>query len=113
MTIHFQITAKVSILHRLSGVLLFLVIPVLLWLFQASLRSAYDFHQVSALLTTPLAKCILLIVLASLFYHLFAGIRHLVMDAGFGDSLQHGRLGAKIVLGISAVMTIIIGAWLW
>jgi len=113
MTIQFPITAIISILHRLSGVLLFLAIPLLLWMFQRSLQSAYDFHQLRALLQTPLVSIFLWFLLSALFYHLLAGIRHLVMDTGVGDSLAHGRLGAKIVLALAIIMAIMIGVWLW
>jgi len=113
MTIRFPLTAIVSILHRISGVLLFLAIPLLLWLFQLSLNSAHDFHYVVALLTGSLMKLVTLILLASLVYHLLAGIRHLLMDVGIGESLQLGRLGARLVLGASIIFTLVIGAWLW
>ena len=52
-------------------------------------------------------------MVAGLIYHLVAGIRHLIMDLGIGESLEGGVLGARIVLGVAVVLIVIAGAWLW
>lgn len=58
-------------------------------------------------------KLVLWALVAALAYHLTAGIRHLVMDLGIGETLRGGVLGARLVLVISAVLTILAGVWLW
>jgi succinate dehydrogenase / fumarate reductase cytochrome b subunit len=112
-TISLPITAIVSILHRLSGLLLFLFIPFLLWVLDISLSSYDQFTVVQQFLTAPIAKFIIFILLASLIYHLVAGIRHLLMDMHLGDSLAAGRIGAFLSAGISIVLIIGTGIWLW
>lgn len=113
MTIRFPITAIVSILHRISGVILFLVIPGLLMLLSVSLRSQYDFNNLVIKLQAPGVKFVTFLILAALIYHFIAGIRHLIMDLGFGEEKRSGKVGARIVLAISIVIMVIVGAWLW
>ena len=73
--------AVVSILHRISGALLFLVgIPVLLWGVQASLESPETFAQFKAIASNPVAKLVGLVLAWAYLYHLLAGVRHLVLD---------------------------------
>jgi succinate dehydrogenase / fumarate reductase, cytochrome b subunit len=112
-TIKLPVTAYSSIAHRISGVVLFIAIAGLLWLLDSSLSSESGFEQVGALLQHPLAKLILWGVLSALLYHLVAGIRHLFMDAGVGEGLESGLLGAKIVLIVSAVLIVLLGVWIW
>jgi len=113
LTIHFPIPAIVSILHRISGVVLFLVIPLMLWGLNLSLASPQDFDDIHRLLTTPCAKLMIWAVLSALIYHLVAGVRHLLMDVGIGETLKSGRLGAKLTIIISLVLIVLIGIWLW
>lgn len=112
-TIQFPITAIVSILHRISGVILFFYLPFLLWLLDQSFNSSTHFLNLQANLSEPSMKWLIWILLAALFYHLIAGIRHLLMDLHRGDSLQGGRLGAKLTIVIATVLTLIAGVWLW
>ncbi len=111
--IKFPITAIVSILHRISGVLLFLAIPFLLWLLDKSLASFGDFVEVQSYFASFFVKSLLFIVVAALLYHLIAGIRHLLMDLHFGETLVAGRRNAYIVVGSSVLLIIILGFWLW
>lgn len=112
-TISFPIPAIVSILHRISGVILFLVIPFLLWGLSLSLSSQQDYDDLHQLLTQPFAKFLIWGVLAALLYHLVAGIRHLFMDMGIGEELKSGRLGAQITIIVSAILIILAGIWIW
>jgi succinate dehydrogenase / fumarate reductase, cytochrome b subunit len=112
-TIHFPPPAIASILHRISGVILFLSIPFALWLLQLSLASPEDFEDVYAYFSSFWVKFMVWGVLSGLLYHLVAGIRHLLMDAGIGEERASGRLGAKIVMGIGIVFSILAGVWLW
>jgi len=112
-TIKFPITAIVSILHRTSGVILFLVIPFLLCALAASLHSPEQFERLQTCLAHPVSKFFLWVLLAALLYHLFAGIRHLVMDFGFCEEMESGRRSALWVFIFTIVFTILIGIWLW
>lgn len=112
-TIKLPITAYVSILHRISGIFLFTGVAFLLWMLDISLRSAEGFEQVKAIGASPLCQFILWAVLAGLAYHLVAGIRHLIMDLGVGETLKGGQLGAKLVVVIATVLIILAGVWVW
>lgn len=112
-TIRFPITAIVSILHRIAGVFLFLSIPLLLWALQQSLASVDDFDQLRECLRAPLMRFIIWFVLSALWYHLFAGIRHLLMDWGIGESKYGGKLGAKVALVLAIVAIVWTGIKLW
>lgn len=112
-TIHFPIPAIVSILHRITGVILFLLIPFMIWGLGLSLSSQQDFEQVYQFLTSPLMKFIIWCVLAALIYHLIAGVRHLLMDMGIGEELKTGKLGALLTIIISLILIVLAGVWLW
>ncbi|MGH8352273.1 MAG: succinate dehydrogenase, cytochrome b556 subunit [Pseudomonas sp.] len=112
-TIKLPITAYTSILHRISGVILFLGIAVLLLALDKSLASEEGFAEVQAYLTSPLAKLVIWGLLSALLYHLVAGVRHLIMDMGIGETLEGGKLGSQIVLAVSAVLIVLAGVWIW
>ncbi|MES2997736.1 MAG: succinate dehydrogenase, cytochrome b556 subunit [Pseudomonadota bacterium] len=113
LTLRFPITAIASILHRLSGFILFLLIPIFLGLCAISLKSPEGFFVVRSCLTHPLSKSLILVILLALFYHLFAGIRHLLMDAGVGENLLQARFSAWLVMAIAIVLTALMGIYLW
>lgn len=112
-TIKLPVTAYTSILHRISGVILFLGIAVLLFALDKSLASEEGFEQVKACLASPLAKLVIWGLLSALLYHLVAGVRHLIMDLGIGETLEGGKLGSKIVLVVSALLIVLVGVWVW
>lgn len=112
-TIHFPLPAIVSILHRLSGVFLFILIPVLLCLLSKSLQSAVEFAYVRNMFTSVGAKLFLLFSLAALLYHLCAGVRHVLMDMGWGETIVAARLSAMTLFIIVAGLTFWAGVWLW
>jgi len=112
-TIQLPITAYTSIAHRISGVILFLAIALMLWMLELSLSSEAGFEQVKTLMQNPLVKFITWGVVSALLYHLVAGIRHLVMDAGIGEGLESGKLGSKIVIAVSVVLIVLLGVWIW
>jgi succinate dehydrogenase / fumarate reductase, cytochrome b subunit len=113
VSIRFPITAIVSILHRLSGIFLFFAIPFLLYFLHTSLHSQAGFDQVSAYTQVFWVKFITFIILSGLIYHLFAGIRHLIMDCGIGETRQGGKIGAYILLIVSIISILATGVWLW
>ena len=105
--------AIVSILHRISGAILFLF----LWLFligmQRSLASPESYAELRALLDQPLMKLLLLGLLWAYIHHSLASIRHLGLDLRLGIQLPAARTTAFVVLTLSFGLTLIIGALLW
>jgi succinate dehydrogenase / fumarate reductase cytochrome b subunit len=112
-TIKLPITAYVSILHRASGVVLIGAIAILLGLLSYSLKSAEDFAAVQACLSSVPMKLLMWAVLAAFIYHLLAGIKHLVMDMGIGETLEGGKTGAVLVLVFTVIGVALAGVWVW
>lgn len=112
-TIKLPVTAYASILHRISGVILFVGIAILLFGLDKSLTSEEGFVQVKECLASPLAKFVIWGLLSALLYHLVAGVRHLIMDMGIGETLEGGKLGSKIVIAVAAVVIVLLGVWIW
>ncbi len=103
----------VSILHRVSGAGLFLMLPFLLMLFGKSLGSPESFAAYKEIVSNPLAKLLLWGLLWAYLHHFCAGIRFLLLDMHQGLDLPSARQSAKVVLGVSLTLTVIIGVWLW
>ncbi|MGQ9426710.1 succinate dehydrogenase, cytochrome b556 subunit [Gilvimarinus sp. F26214L] len=112
-TIRFPITAIVSITHRISGVILYGGIAVLLWMLQASLASEQSFNELKELLGSPLLQFIVWGTVAALAYHLVMGVRHMIMDLGVGESLEGGRRGAQIAIVVAVILIVLAGVWVW
>lgn len=104
--------AFVSILHRVSGVLVFLLIPLLLNALGRSLASPEGLAQVKDSFATPVAQLFIWTLAGALIFHLLAGIRHLLMDVHIGDSLKAGRFGAKMVIA-SSLIIFVAAFWYW
>jgi len=112
-TINLPVTAYVSILHRVSGVVLFGAVGLFLWILDSSLSSEESFNSIKVFMSTLTVQIIIWLSLAALIYHLVAGLRHLVMDYGYGETLSGGILGAKLVLVLSVILMLMAGFWLW
>jgi succinate dehydrogenase / fumarate reductase cytochrome b subunit len=98
-----------SILHRVSGVGLFLMLPLLIWLLQLSLGSAESFETLKSVAGNPLVKLILLGLLWAFLHHFCMGIRILLIDVQIGVEKQAARTSAKAVLAVSLSLTVILG----
>lgn len=109
-TIRQPITAIVSILHRISGIGVFILLPFVLYYLRLSLSSSLGFDAIQHYF---FCKLVLFLFLTGLIYHSIAGIRHLLMDIGIGETLEGGRTGAKIVLILSILAVIWLGVTLW
>jgi succinate dehydrogenase / fumarate reductase cytochrome b subunit len=107
------ITAWASITHRASGVFLFAGMAVLLWALEASLASAESFAALQECLAHPLFKLVIWAIVSGLIYHSLAGIKHLIMDFGIGESMAGGILGVRIVVVLSVVLILLAGIWIW
>ena len=113
MTIAFPLPAIVSILHRISGVILFLSMPFWIYALQQSLSSDNDFSQLQQCMSEGWIKFFVWLSLSALVYHFIAGVRHLFMDLGWGDSLQAGRVSSRMVMLVSVIIILVVGYWLW
>jgi len=110
----------VSILHRVSGALMFVLLPLVVWLLDVSLTSEVSYDRFSnafiagiGIVPAFLLKLIVLALIWSFLHHLIAGVRHLWMDVTHSVTLQQGRLSALITLGASGVLTVVLGAKLF
>jgi succinate dehydrogenase / fumarate reductase, cytochrome b subunit len=114
MKIRLPLPGIVSILHRISGVALFLIgVPFLLWVLNCSLASQEGFDGWRETFNRPVVKLILIGFLWAYLHHFFAGIRFLALDIHKGISLPAARATSKLVLIVSVALTLVIGAWLW
>jgi succinate dehydrogenase / fumarate reductase cytochrome b subunit len=102
------VTAVVSILHRISGVILFLALPVVIYGFAMSLRSAEEYAVIQQALHNPGLKFFLLLLIWALLHHFFAGIRFLLLDLDIGLKLQTARLSAWLVFVLVVVCLLLV-----
>jgi succinate dehydrogenase / fumarate reductase cytochrome b subunit len=112
-TIRLPITAYASISHRISGVALVAAAFILLWLFDLSLSGPEGFARAGELLQAPLARAVIWAIATALIYHSLAGVKHLIMDFGIGETLEGGILGSRIVFALSAIGAVLAGVFLW
>jgi succinate dehydrogenase / fumarate reductase cytochrome b subunit len=98
----------VSILHRISGFLMFALLPFVLYLLQNSLRSELSFAYYQGFVTYPLVKLIILALVWGYMHHFCAGVRHLVMDTHIGLDKDSARQSSVAVLVISLALTLIV-----
>ena len=107
-TIRLPLAGKVSILHRVSGAGLFLFLPVLLWLFSASLTSAETFATFKSVSSSLPAKVVLAGLLWAFVHHFCAGIRFLLLDLHIGIEKPASAKSAAAVLAVSVPLTVIL-----
>lgn len=112
-TIRLPINAIVSILHRASGVALFLCLPGLLWLFYASLSSPAGYQMATDWLHSWPIKIMMTALLWAFLHHFYAGMRHLAMDVHWMTSLQKARFSSRVVLGLVAVSLLCLCPMIW
>ncbi|WP_394240030.1 succinate dehydrogenase cytochrome b556 subunit [Vibrio astriarenae] len=112
-TIRFPITAIASILHRVSGVITFVAVGILLWLLSTSLQSPVGFMQASDIVNGFFVKLILWGILTALAYHIVGGIRHLIMDFGYFEELESGAMTAKVSFVVTGVLALLAGVLVW
>jgi succinate dehydrogenase / fumarate reductase, cytochrome b subunit len=117
----FPVAAIVSILHRISGVLMFVLLPFIIWLFDTSLSSELSFARFRSafqnglwFIPGVLVKLVALALIWAYLHHLLAGMRHLWMDVSHrAVSKEFGTLSAKVVLVVSILFTLGLGAKLF
>lgn len=110
LSLRMPLAGWVSFLHRVSGVLLFFCLPLALVVLEKSLRGPEAFDEVRQQLTQPAVRLLLLLAIWALAHHLFAGIRHLLMDLHLGVSLAAARRSALIV-AVAGGLVALFTAW--
>jgi succinate dehydrogenase / fumarate reductase cytochrome b subunit len=110
----------VSILHRISGALLFLLLPLAVWLFDTSVTSEMSFERFRAAFLSGIGfvpgwfiKLLVLGLVWGYITHFIAGVRHLWMDVTHSVSKQQGRVSAQVTLGLSILLTLLCAAKLF
>jgi succinate dehydrogenase / fumarate reductase cytochrome b subunit len=111
--IQLPLAAKMSILHRISGGAIFLLLPALIYLLQLSLGTPEEFETFLAITRHPLVKLILLALTYGFVHHVCMGIRLLLIDIHVGVARDTARASAKLVLVVGLVITAILGVTLW
>jgi len=110
--IHLPITGLVSVLHRVTGVVWVLLLPLALALLQRSLEGESGYAQVRALMSGVGARLVLLLALWVFAQHFFSGVRHLLLDLDIGVTLASARRSALWIFIASAAVTLLAALWL-
>jgi succinate dehydrogenase / fumarate reductase cytochrome b subunit len=110
----------VSILHRASGLLMFLLLPLVIWLFDKSVTSEVSYEEFTSAFSVGLwvfpgwvLKVVVLGLIWSYLHHFIAGVRHLWMDVCHTVSKEQGRQSAVVTLVLSVLLTVALGAKLF
>ncbi|AVO48184.1 succinate dehydrogenase, cytochrome b556 subunit [Melaminivora suipulveris] len=119
-TYRLPLAALVSILHRVSGLLMLLLLPLIIWMFDKSVSSEISFGTFRAAFNAGigwvpawLLKLVVLALIWSYLHHLFAGVRHLWMDVTHNTTKEFGRQTALATLVAAVVLTLVLGAKLF
>ena len=110
----------VSILHRVSGLLMFVLLPFVIWLFDVSVTSEVSYERYTSAFAVGigfvpawLVKLVVLGLIWSYLHHFIAGARHLWMDATHSVTKEFGRQSAVVTLALSLLLTVLLGAKLF
>lgn len=110
----FPVTAIVSIIHRITGVLLFLALPLLIWMLELSISGESNFYELIGWLQQPFMRFISWVLAVVAAYHALAGIRHMLMDIGIiRVSLRSGTISSWVVIALAVIFAIFAGVALW
>jgi len=108
------LAGRVSILHRASGLILFLLLPFALYLFEQSLTSEITFDTLKGIASNIIVKLIVLVLSWAFLFHFCAGVRHLIMDTNHGAvTKERGRTTSVVVLIVSSLLTLAVAAKLF
>lgn len=108
----FPLPALASILHRISGIILFLMIPFMLWMLHLSLSSEVSFLMVKDYFASPFVEFFVWLILSALFYHFVAGLKHLLMDIGYFEEKHSAKVASITVIVLGVLGAIEIGVWI-
>jgi succinate dehydrogenase / fumarate reductase, cytochrome b subunit len=112
----YPLAAIVSILHRISGIVLFVLLPLVIWMFDKSVSSEVSYMEFTSAFTAGigflpgwLIKLVALALIWAYLHHFVAGLRHLWMDATHSVGLKFGRQSAIATFAISLLLTLVLG----
>jgi succinate dehydrogenase / fumarate reductase cytochrome b subunit len=108
MNYRLPLAGIVSLLHRISGALMFLLLPFALYLMQESLRSEYSFAHFMVIASHPIAKLVMLALVWGYVQHFCSGVRHLIMDTHVGLDKDSARKSATSVVVITVIVTALV-----
>lgn len=112
-TVSLPVTATASILHRISGIIVFITLAILLMLLNCSLSSEQNFNQVLGYFDLFLVEFVIWGILTALAYHAVFGVRHMIQDLGYWEELDCANLSAKIGFILTAVLSVLAGVLVW
>ena len=112
-SIRFPLTAVISIMHRLSGVVTFLWIPVSIWALDRSLASPESFEQLHTDFAQPGMKFLLWLLVSPFLFHFVSGIRHLLMDINIGIEARTGKQTALVAIIAGFLLIFLAGIYIW
>jgi succinate dehydrogenase / fumarate reductase cytochrome b subunit len=112
-TIRLPVNAIISILHRMSGMALFVMLPALLWALSQSVDSEASYLALVATFQHWLLKLVLIALSCAFFHHFYAGIRHLAMDVHWMTTLQKARLSSRLVLCLDVLSVAAFTCVIW
>lgn len=112
-TITLPLPAYASILHRVSGFALFAGVAFLLYALSVSLKSEEGFNAIKGVMTSGFGGLITWALLSALAYHFVAGIKHLLMDMGLGETKEGGKIAAILTLVFAGALIVLAGVWVW
>ena len=106
----------VSILHRISGAIMFILMPFIIWMFDTSVSSEISFAKFTSVFSVGIGgvpgwffKLVALAILWAYLHHFIAGVRHLWMDINHAVSKEFGRSSALVTLGLGTALTVVLG----
>jgi len=112
-TIKFPLPALTSITHRIAGVILFVGVAFLLYALSCSLETEQGFNQIKTAMTTGFGSFITWGLLSALGYHFVAGVKHLIMDMGIGETKEGGQTLAILTVLLGGATVVLAGVWVW
>jgi len=112
-TISFPPTAIVSILHRVSGVAMFIAMIFIIWAWATALNSGDGFDMVKEVMGGIFGKIIAIGTVSLLTFHIVVGIRHVIMDMGYWEELDSGNTSAKVSIVLWLILTAAAGVAIW
>ncbi len=110
---HFPAAAIASITHRITGIVLFGGFAFMLYALDMALESERGFSHARALLSSPLGKLVAWLLLAALSYHFIAGLKHMILEIGYGETLVGGQRAAWLTFAVSSIFIVLAGIWIW
>lgn len=111
MTFAWPITALASITHRIAGVILFVAVAFGLYALDMSLSSEEGFETLKGMMKSPFGMFVTWGLLSALAYHFVAGIKHLIMDFGVGETIEGAQFASRLTILFSAVLIFLAGIW--